>query len=57
MGARQYVPILGRFFDVEPEASGNTDAYNCRNDPIDTSDGSIPGEAAVLLARLRGVGC
>jgi RHS repeat-associated protein len=38
MGARQYVPLLGRFLSTDPIAGGNDDDYNYPNDPINSSD-------------------
>jgi RHS repeat-associated protein len=38
MGARTYLPTLGRFTSVDPIAGGNDNAYSYTNDPINESD-------------------
>ncbi|MCU1471033.1 MAG: hypothetical protein JWQ39_2182 [Glaciihabitans sp.] len=47
MGARQYVPALGRFLETDAIAGGNANDYNYPNDPINANDWS--GQAGNLI--------
>ena len=38
MGARQYIPLLGRFLTTDPVAGGNVNDYVYQNDPINNTD-------------------
>jgi RHS repeat-associated protein len=38
MGARTYLPTLGRFTSVDPVPGGNDNAYSYTNDPVNESD-------------------
>ena len=48
MGARVYIPVLGRFLQVDPiEGAGDT-AYTYVNDPVNEDD--LDGKIAPLIA-------
>ncbi|KQR50501.1 hypothetical protein ASF88_19970 [Leifsonia sp. Leaf336] len=54
MGARQYIPLFGRFLSTDPIVDGNSNTYNYPNDPINSQDisgekGGIAGSCSAYL--------
>ncbi len=50
MGARQYLPILGRFLSVDPVSGGNFNDYVYATDPINAED--LTGQSLTCSAQL-----
>ncbi len=53
MGARVYIPVLGRFLSTDPEPDGNDNAYSYVNDPINGFD--LDGNAGFFDNIRKGV--
>ena len=48
MGARVYIPVLGRFLSVDPIEGAGDNAYSYVNDPVNEDD--LDGKIAPLVA-------
>ena len=48
MGARVYIPVLGRFLQVDPVEGGGDNTYAYVNDPVNSDD--LDGQVAPLVA-------
>jgi RHS repeat-associated protein len=48
MGARVYIPAMGRFLSVDPVEGGTDNSYSYANDPVNQSD--ITGKAIPIIA-------
>ena len=48
MGAMVYIPVLGRFLQVDPVEGGGDNAYAYVNDPVNEED--LDGQIAPLIA-------